>query len=148
MTVCLQWPLCCIQEFTCRMYGHSERSVNDLRYKMYRASGGVIPGEMLPPRVDSLWQHAEKSNYQCALQRRALESNPIIPSPNGHGWSIDENDIDIVWKEFSPAPDEILYLLVAAQENAKWAHVLVQILVYNAPMLVTAVSVATCPMMC
>ena len=49
------------------MYGHSERSVNDLRYKMYRASGGVIPGEMLPPCVDSLCQHAEKSNYQCAL---------------------------------------------------------------------------------
>ena len=93
------------------MYGHSERSANDLRYKMYRVSGGVIPGEKLPPCVDSLWQHAKRSNYQCAVWRRALESNPIIPSPYGHGWSIDENDIDIVWNECSPAPDEILYLL-------------------------------------
>ena len=92
------------------MHGHSERSVNDLRYKMYRASGGVIPGEKLTPCVDSLWQHAKRSNYQWAVWRRALESNPIIPSQHGHGWSIDENDIDIVWNECSPAPDEILYL--------------------------------------
>ena len=93
------------------MYGHSERSVNDLRYKMYRASGGVIPGEKLPPCVDSLWQHAKRSNYQCAVWRRALEINPIMPSPHGHGWSVDENDIDIVWNKCSPALDEILYLL-------------------------------------
>ena len=33
----------------CRMYGHSERSGNNLRYKMYRASGGAIPGEKLFP---------------------------------------------------------------------------------------------------
>ena len=31
------------------MYGHSERSGNNLRYKIYRASGGVIPGEKLFP---------------------------------------------------------------------------------------------------
>ena len=81
---------------------------------MYRASGGVIPCEKLPivaPCVDSLWQHAKRLNYQCAVWRRALESNPIIPSAHGHGWSIDENDIDIVWNECSPVPDEILYLL-------------------------------------
>ena len=93
------------------MYGHSERPVNDLRYKMYRASGGVIPGEKLPSCVDSLWQHAKRSNYQCAVWRRALDSKPIIPSPHRHCWSIDENDIDIVWNECSPAPDEIIYLL-------------------------------------
>ena len=93
------------------MYGHSERSVNDSRYKMYRASGEVIPGEKLPPCVNSLWQHAKRLNYQCAVWRRALESNPIILSPHGHGWSIDENAIDIVWNECFSAPDEILYLL-------------------------------------
>ena len=78
---------------------------------MYRASGGVIPGEKLVSCVDSLWQHAKRSNYQCAVWRRALDGNPIIPSQHGHGWSIDENDIDIVWNECSPAPDEILSLL-------------------------------------
>ena len=108
------------------MHGHSERSVNDLRYKMYRASGGVIPGEKLPPCVDSLRQHAKRSNYQCAVWSTALESNPIIPSPHGHGWSINEDDIDIVWNECYPAPDEILYLLsCGCTRNAKWVHVLV-----------------------
>ena len=70
---------------------------------------GESPGEKLPQCVDSLWQHAKRSNYQCAVWRRALESNPIISSPQGRGWSIDENDI--VWNECSPAPDKILYLL-------------------------------------
>ena len=53
----------------------------------------------------------KKVELPCAVWRRALESNPIIPSPHGHGWLTDENDIDIVWNECPPVPDEILYLL-------------------------------------
>ena len=93
---------------------------------MYRASGGVIPGEKLTPCVDSLWQHIKRSNYQWVVWRRALESNPIIPSQHGHGWSIDENDIDIVWNEaLLRQMKSYLSYHVAAQENAKPVHVLV-----------------------
>ena len=34
-----------------------------------------------------------------------------MPSPNGHGWEVDDQDISIKWLGASPAPEEILALL-------------------------------------
>ena len=45
--------------------------VNDARYKMYRGSGGVISGENLPPRFDSMKQNIKRASYQAAVWRRS-----------------------------------------------------------------------------
>ena len=60
---------------------------------------------------DSLKQHIKPENYQAAVWGRSVECNSFIPDPAGHGWSEDENSIDIVWNECSPSPNEVLYLL-------------------------------------
>ena len=101
-----------ILEFTCRLYGYTDVSVNNLRYKIYRASGGVISGEKLPPCFDSLNQHIKRANYQAAVWRRSLKCNPTIPHPVWRGWSEVENGIDVAWNECSPASNEVLYLLL------------------------------------
>ena len=86
-------------------------SVNNPRYKMYHASGGVISGEKLSPCFDSLKQHIKRENYQATVWKRSLECNPTIPYPVRHDWSEAENDINIAWNECSPAPIELMYLL-------------------------------------
>ena len=57
--------------------------MNNVRHNSYRASGGVISSEKLPPYFDSLKQHIKQANYQAAVWRRSLECNPIIPDPGG-----------------------------------------------------------------
>ena len=95
----------------CQLYGYTHVSANDLIYKTYRASGGVISGENLLPYFGSLKQHMKRTNNQAALWRRYLGCNLTIPDPVGHDSSEDENGIDILWNECSPAPNEVLYLL-------------------------------------
>ena len=57
--------------------------VNNLRYKIYRASGRVISGDVF----DRLKQHIKQANYQVAVWRRFLECNPTITDPVGRGCS-------------------------------------------------------------
>ena len=85
--------------------------VNNLRYKIYRATEGFICAEKLPPCFDCLNQHIKQVNYQAAVWRRSLECNLTIPDQVGHDWSAVEDGIDIVWNECSPALNEGLYLL-------------------------------------
>ena len=85
--------------------------MNNLRYRMYRASGGVASGEKLLPCFDSLNHYIKRANYQAAVWRRSLECNPTFPDPVVHGWSEVGNGINIVWNECSPAPNEVQYLL-------------------------------------
>ena len=67
-------------------------SVNNLRYKIYRASDG----ENLLPCFDNLKQYIKRANYQATVWRRSLECNSTIPDPVGHGWSEVLNGIDIL----------------------------------------------------
>ena len=36
-------------------------------------------------------------NYQAAIWRRSLQSSPLIPSPVGYGWSIEEGKLIVNW---------------------------------------------------
>ena len=46
------------------------------------------------------------------IWRRALETCPEIPNPQGHGWTIDKDgNLDIVWMNGSSAPDVVLQFL-------------------------------------
>ena len=49
--------------------------------------------------------------YQAVIWRRATEACPDIPSPNGHGWSVNSSNLEFVWLGLRPAPEEVLELL-------------------------------------
>ena len=94
-----------LEKFVCRLYGHKLSSV------MYCSKNGKIESEMLSPCQNALKQHMLSSNYQSAVWRRALESNPIYPSIEDHGWKMTTERIEIQWMTCRPAPDQVLELL-------------------------------------
>ena len=51
-----------------------------------------------------------RANYQACIHRRCMVSNPEVPSPNGHGWTVDDGELKIKWIELLPAPDAVLAL--------------------------------------
>ena len=99
------------EAFVCNLYGNEVDSVDLLRYKLYCAKGGKVEPEALPPCQSSLRLHVKRSNYQAAIWRRALSPCPDIPSPQEHGWNIDNDVINFVWLDSKPAPEEVLELL-------------------------------------
>ena len=99
------------EAFVCNLYGHEVDSVDLLRYKLYCAKGGKVEPEALPPCQSSLRLHVKRSNYQAAIWKRALSPCPDIPSPQEHGWNIDNDVINFVWLDSKPAPEEVLELL-------------------------------------
>ena len=78
---------------------------------MYCDNEGKVDAKCLSPCQDSL-KHAERSNYQAAVWRRALQQNPETPSPVGLGWKrTDNGKIQIKWNSVRPTPEEILGFL-------------------------------------
>ena len=63
----------------------------------------------LPPTRDALQQHICRTNYQAAIWCHALEAQPIVPSPNSHGWVVDgEGNLAIQWMIQPPALRDLL----------------------------------------
>ena len=57
--------------------------------------------------------HFLRANYQVGVWRSSLVDIPGVPSPNGYGWSINENDamISVTWNDLKPVPEEVLSLM-------------------------------------
>ena len=103
-----------MQKFTIKMYAASlsATQVNALRYDLFCAKRGEVESSQLPPCGDCLKQHVRRANYQAAVWRRSLVSQPVIPDPTGFGWSADpDGNLFIEWMKGSPAPDAVLELL-------------------------------------
>ena len=53
-----------------------------------------------------------RANYQAAIWRQALNTNPEIPLPESHGWLIRDGQLDINWMSLPPAPEALLELIL------------------------------------
>ena len=103
-----------LQEITCCLYVPSTHTadVNLLRYQVFCRRRGEVESSQLPPCEDCLFLHSIRANYQVAIWRWSLQTEPSIPSPNDHGWTTDsEGQLEIQGMRGSPAPDAILQLL-------------------------------------
>ena len=100
-----------IERFVCALYGKPNlASVNQLWYTMFCTKGNTT--DRLPPCHDALRLHAMRSNYQAAVWRHALEPQPDIPPPAGHGWkAADGGGLSIHWLIGLPAPQQLLELV-------------------------------------
>lgn len=63
----------------------------------------------MPPNQDALSEHIKRANYQAGVYKRSLHANPDIPSPDCHGWKIENGDLD--WMNLLPAPDSLMDLI-------------------------------------
>ena len=108
------------EALVCQLYGKKSDSVDALRYQIHCARGGKVEPEALPPCESSLRLHVTRANYQAAIWRRAIISRPVIPSPHGHGWEVDNisNVVKFVWLGSKPAPEEVLELLSCTCKRA------------------------------
>ena len=77
------------EALVCQLYGRKCQSVDVLRYEIHCARGGKVEPEALPPCESSLRLHVARANYQAAIWRKAIVPLPVIPSPHGHGWEVD-----------------------------------------------------------
>ena len=100
-----------LQEITCHIYVSSAHtsSVNELRYQMFCARRGEVESSQLPPCQDCLFMHVLHANYQAAIWRCCLESQPFVPSPKRYGWTTDDNGK--LGMRGKPASDAVLQLL-------------------------------------
>ncbi|KAK3731327.1 hypothetical protein QZH41_001755 [Actinostola sp. cb2023] len=99
------------EKFACKMYGWPDQTdVNNCRYVSFCARQSQ--SQSLPPCKYALQNHTKRANYQAAVWRRALQANPEVPSPEGHGWLITEGDIKIDWMSLPPAPKALLELIL------------------------------------
>lgn len=108
------------EALVCQLYGKKCQSVDVLRYEIHCTRGGKVEPEALPPCLSSLRLHVTRANYQAAIWRRAIVPLPVIPSPHGHGWEVDNisNVVEFVWLGSKPAPEEILELLSCTCKRA------------------------------
>jgi len=76
-----------MQEFVCRMYASTSTicEVDELRYHLFYAKRGEVESSQLPPCKDCLYMHVLRANYQAAIWRRCLVSQPVVPDPKSHG---------------------------------------------------------------
>lgn len=98
-------------EFVCDLYGKKLNDVDLLKYQLHCAKGGKVEPKSLPPCWLSLKLHVLHANYQAAVWRRAVSTAPDIPSPHGHGWEVNDNNLKMKWLGSNPAPEEILEML-------------------------------------
>ena len=94
------------EKFVCALYGGKGSDVNKLRYSKFCATNAQ--SSRLPPTKDALKKHTQRANYQAAVWKLALYPKPEMPSPNGHGWIVENDDIRIDWMDQLPAPLSVL----------------------------------------
>ena len=99
------------EEFTSKMYSKKvfANGVNDLRYKLW-VQNPSNDSMLLPPTIDALSHHVNRTNYQALLWRNAMIADYQAPTPNGCGWEVKNSLLNIVWMTNPPAPAALLQL--------------------------------------
>ncbi|XP_030848031.1 uncharacterized protein LOC115918836 [Strongylocentrotus purpuratus] len=106
-----------LEEFVCKLYGMKEISkVNEARYAFFSMA---TRQEDMPPNKDALMKHIQRANYQTAIWRRCLESQPDVPSPVGRGWQSVDGGLRIDWMDMQPAQQSILELTSCKCKKSK-----------------------------
>ena len=92
-----------VEQFVCHLYGSPHiTNVNELRYKLFCLK--AAQSSQLPLTQDALRQHTMHANYQAAVWHQSLQPRPPMPSPNGHGWKVSNNTINVHWMDQQSAP--------------------------------------------
>ena len=98
-----------IEQFVCALYNdHRCNSVNELRYKLFCKSKNQ-QSHQLPPTKAALKSHLRRANYQALLWKNPLETQ-MNQAPDGHGWQLNDGQVEIYWSKQAPAHDSACLL--------------------------------------
>ena len=76
--------------------------VNGARFYLFCTKNSQ--SQQLPPTQNALKKHTARANYQAAVWKRALDPQPDVPSLDGHGWTLGNGILNILWTHQEPAP--------------------------------------------
>ena len=116
-----------LDTFTCAMYGKPRlNNVDSVRYVKINdkcSDNGIVPTKnvdigCLPPCRRSLVQHIRRTSYQVAIWKRALDPNPSVPDPEGHGWTRVDGKLEPLWYEGNILPQALVDASVDHSERA------------------------------
>ena len=94
----------------CALYGYNGENINEARYSLFCAK--AVESSQLLPTKDALELYIKRANYQAGIWRRALEAQPNIPPPQGHGSIADQDkEVNIQRTTKPPAPLDIMKLV-------------------------------------
>ena len=96
--------------------------ISDARYEKFCTKGVMPESHQLPPTQDVFHWHLQRAYYTALTWKSALQCDPIIPSPEGYGWTVSaQNHLQIYWTSLPPAPDAVLNMISCACAKSKCA---------------------------
>ena len=93
------------ESFICSLYTSAKNfsNVDDARYFLFCQRN--LKSEDLPPTSECLSHHIKRANFQAFVWNRALVPLQNIPSPDEHGWKLENGKLFPVLMTRSPAPE-------------------------------------------
>ena len=96
--------------------------INDARYEKFCTKVAMPEPHQLPPTHDAFHWHLQRAHYTALTWKSVLQCDPIIPSPEGYGWTVSaQNHLQIYWTSLPPAPDAVLNMIPCACTKSKCA---------------------------
>ena len=110
-----------VEKFVCKIYQlqTSISKVSDLRWWLFKKK--QEQSERLPPTPDALRQATLRAHYQLMVWNSDTVANPELPSPDGYGWKLDDEEWVPIMTEQLPAPNAVLHLVKCACAESKCA---------------------------
>ena len=102
-----------IETMVYELYGTNETSMTETKQKNI-CKQSIPDPYMLPPTKGQLELHIKIRIYQAFIWKKAIEREPDVPSPVGHGWDVKDGYLEVVWMTEKPAPESILELIVCS----------------------------------
>lgn len=98
------------EAFICSLYNRGGRftKADDVRYLLFCQKNKK--SEELPPTSESLIHHIKRANFQTHIWNKALVALQNLPSPDGHGWKMEGNNLVPVLMTKEHAPKSIIEL--------------------------------------
>ena len=97
------------EAFICSLYhGGRFTKADDVRYFLFCQKNKK--SEELPPTCESLAHHIKRANFQTYIWNKALVAMQNLPSPDGHGWTMEGNSLVPVLMTKEHAPKSIVEL--------------------------------------
>lgn len=100
-----------LEAFTCKVYCNDTniKTLSALRWWMFTTKQTL--GEKLPPTQGAFIPALKRINYQAMVWAQDDQQHPKLPSPDGHGWQMEDGQLVPVMCELPCAPTSILQLI-------------------------------------
>lgn len=107
----LESTLAGIERFVCNLYLPNTQftQVKDVRWWLFKKKQAQSEG--LPPTQSALLEGIKRAHYQALVWGSDTIPNPVIPSPQGYEWELEDSEWSPVMSQLLPAPEAIIHLI-------------------------------------